>query len=148
VIWNDLIAYGGLFLSAFGAATVLPLQSEAVLVGLLLAERQPPALLLLAACLGNTLGAALNWLLGRWIERWRDHRWFPAGPQAMARAAAWYRCWGKWSLLLSWMPVVGDPLTVAAGLLREPFPVFLALVALAKSARYLLLVGATLGWMP
>lgn len=142
----DAMAYAGLFLSAFGAATVLPLQSEAVLVGLLLAGGQPPALLLLVACIGNSAGSALNWLLGRWIERWQDRPWFPVGPEAMGRAAAWYRRWGKWSLLLSWMPVVGDPLTVVAGVLREPFAVFLALVAIAKSARYLVLAAVTLGW--
>ncbi|MGV2442260.1 YqaA family protein, partial [Bacillus atrophaeus] len=59
---------------------------------------------------------------------------------------AWYRRWGRWSLLLSWLPVVGDPLTLVAGVLREPFWVFLALVTIAKLGRYLVLAALVLGW--
>lgn len=76
------------------------------------------------ASLGNVGGSAVNWLLGRGIERFRDRRWFPAGPSALERAQRWYRRYGKWSLLASWVPVIGDPLTVIAGVLREPFPAF------------------------
>jgi membrane protein YqaA with SNARE-associated domain len=65
--------------------------------------------------------------------------------QALARAEGWYRRWGRWSLLLSWAPVIGDPLTVAAGVLKEPFLPFLALVALAKVGRYLVVASVALG---
>ncbi|MDO9709370.1 YqaA family protein [Paracraurococcus lichenis] len=143
----DLAATGGLFLVAFGAATILPFQSEPLLVGLLLAGDQPPWLLVLVASLGNTLGSAANWVLGRWIHRWRDRSWFPVKPAALAKAEGWYRRWGRWSLLLSWAPVMGDPLTVIAGVLREPFWVFLLLVAAAKTGRYVVLALVTLGLM-
>ncbi|MCK5748615.1 MAG: DedA family protein, partial [Oricola sp.] len=63
------------------------------------------------------------------------------------RASRWYAKWGRWSLLLSWMPIGGDALTVVAGVLREPFPSFLALVAIAKTARYLVVAAITLSWL-
>ncbi|RRH95993.1 DedA family protein [Mesorhizobium tamadayense] len=142
---SDLAAFGGLFLTAFAAATVLPLQSEAVLAGLLLAGGQSPVALVLVATSGNVLGSLVNWLLGRGIDRFRDSKWFPANPAALDRAAARYRRFGRWSLLLSWVPVIGDPLTVAAGVLREPLWSFLAIVTVAKAGRYLVLAAATLG---
>jgi membrane protein YqaA with SNARE-associated domain len=98
------------------------------------------------ASLGNVLGSVVNWLLGRGIERFRERRWFPASPAAMARAERFYRRYGRWSLLLSWVPILGDPLTVVAGVLREPFASFLALVALAKVGRYVALAAITLNW--
>ncbi|PKM31464.1 MAG: hypothetical protein CVV08_15120 [Gammaproteobacteria bacterium HGW-Gammaproteobacteria-12] len=76
----SLSAYPALFLSAFGAATLLPLQSEAVLVALLLAGQHPLWALLLVATLGNVLGSWVNWLLGRSIEHYRERRWFPVSP--------------------------------------------------------------------
>ena len=142
---SALAAYGGLFLAAFAAATILPAQSEAVLAGLLAAGSHAPALLILIAGTGNVLGSVVNWLLGRGIERFRDRRWFPVGPAALDRAQGWYRRYGKWSLLLSWAPIVGDPLTVVAGLAREPLPVFLLLVTIAKFGRYAVLAALTLG---
>ena len=142
----DLAAYGGLFLSALVAATILPMQSEAVLAGLIVAGRQPVGWLLLAASLGNVLGSVVNYALGRVVERFSDRRWFPASPAALARARGHYARWGRWSLLLSWAPVVGDPLTVIAGMLREPLWRFVALVTVAKVGRYLVLAWAVLAW--
>jgi membrane protein YqaA with SNARE-associated domain len=143
----DLLAYLGLLVAALGAATILPMQSEAVLVGLLLSEKFSTFWLLVVASVGNVLGSVANWLLGRGIERFRDKRWFPVGPAAFDRATAWYRRYGKWSLLLSWLPIVGDPLTVVAGVLKEPFGMFLLLVTIAKVSRYLVLTAITLSWM-
>ncbi|MDQ1077489.1 YqaA family protein [Pseudoroseomonas cervicalis] len=141
-----LAACAGLFLAAFAAATLLPAQSEALLAGLLLSGRYEAALLILSAASGNVLGSVVNWLLGRSLERFSGRRWFPVGPASLEKAKAWYRRWGRWSLLLSWLPVVGDPLTLVAGVLREPFPVFLALVTIAKLGRYLVLAALVLGW--
>lgn len=137
------MVYPGLFLTAFLAATVLPAQSEALLVALLLADH-PPWLLVAVATAGNVLGSVVNWWLGRGIERFRERRWFPVGPDALARAQRWYARVGKWSLLLSWVPVIGDPLTLVAGVMREPLPVFVALVTLAKLGRYVVLALAAL----
>ncbi|MCO7556858.1 YqaA family protein [Metapseudomonas otitidis] len=140
-------AYAGLFLTAFGAATLLPLQSEAVLVGLLLTENYSVWLLLLVASLGNVLGSSVNWWLGRHVSRWGAHRWFPLKEKDLQRAGSYYHRYGRWSLLLSWVPVIGDPLTLLAGVLREPFWSFLLIVIFAKTARYLVLTALTLGWL-
>lgn len=140
----NLAALVGLFLAALAAATVLPMQSEAALVALLVAGAHPAWLLVAIAGLGNVLGSLVNWLIGRGIERFRDRPWFPIKPAALDRAQGWYRRYGKWSLLLSWAPIVGDPLTVVAGLAREPLPVFLALVTVAKVGRYGVLAAVTL----
>jgi membrane protein YqaA with SNARE-associated domain len=140
-------AYLGLFFAAFGAATLLPLQSEAVLVGLLLSERYGLWALLAVATLGNVLGSLLNWWLGRGIERFRERRWFPVSPANLEKARTHYQRYGHWSLLLSWVPVIGDPLTLVAGVMREPIGRFLLIVTLAKGARYGVLALATLGWI-
>ena len=142
---GDLAVYGGLFLAAFTAATLLPAQSEALVVGLLLTD-YAPWLVLAVASVGNVLGSVVNWFLGRGIERFRGRRWFPASPAALERAEGWYRRYGRWSLLLAWAPIIGDPLTVVAGVLRETFLVFLLLVSIAKIGRYLILAAATLGF--
>ena len=132
-----MLAYLGIFCSAFISATLLPAQSEAVL-GALLAEGSRSAVLLIAAAtLGNTLGAATNWLLGLYVQRFKNRRWFPAKEETLARAERWYRRWGRWSLLLSWAPVIGDALCLAAGVLREPFRSFFLIVLAAKFLRYL-----------
>lgn len=144
---TDLSAYAGLFAIAFVAATILPAQSEAALVALLVAGGQPVWALVAAASVGNVLGAVVNWALGRGIERFRDRRWFPVGPEMLKRAERWYRRWGRWSLLMSWAPFGGDALTVVAGVLREPLWSFLALVTVAKTGRYLALTVATLGFL-
>lgn len=141
----DLAAYAGLFVAALAAATILPMQSEAVLVGLLLAD-YAPWLVVGVASLGNISGSIINWALGRGLERFRHHRWFPASEDTLERAQRWYKQYGKWSLLLSWAPIIGDPITVIAGVMREPFPIFLMLVAFAKIGRYLVLTAATLGF--
>jgi len=133
----DLGIYAGLFFVAFLAATILPAQSELGLAGLVLAGDHPVVLLVAVASAGNILGAVVNWGLGRGIERFAGRRWFPVTPLSLERAAGWYRRYGRWSLLLSWVPFVGDPLTVAAGVLREPLVSFLVLVALAKTGRYI-----------
>ena len=139
-----LLALGGLFAIAFVAATILPAQSEATLVGMQLAG-YPVVLLVAVASLGNTLGAVVNWLLGRGVERLRDRKWFPVSPQMLTKAQGWYHRYGRWSLLLSWAPVIGDPLTVVAGVLREPLWSFVVLVTIAKTARYAVLALVTMG---
>ncbi|MET1068792.1 MAG: YqaA family protein [Pseudomonas prosekii] len=140
-------AYIGLFLAAFGAATLLPLQSEALLVGLLLSNNYWLWSLLAVATLGNVLGSLVNWWLGRGIERFRERRWFPVSPKHLETARKHYQRYGHWSLLLSWLPIIGDPLTLVAGVMREPLGRFLLIVTVAKGARYAVLALVTLGWM-
>jgi len=143
----DLSIYTGLFMAALLAATIVPMQSEAVLVGLLLTGDYPVALLLAVASCGNILGAVLNWWLGRFLERFRHCTWFPVSEHRLIQAQGWYQRYGKWSLLLCWMPIIGDPLTVVAGVMREPFPTFLLLAGSAKVGRYVVLTWITLGWL-
>ena len=140
--------YLALFAVSFLAATIFPAQSELVLAGMLVSGAYDNALLLLVATLGNTAGACVNWLLGRFIHSFEGKRWFPFPQIRLARAERWYRKWGKWSLLLSWAPVVGDALTVLAGVARVPLTTFVALVLVAKGGRYLVLayaLGVALG---
>lgn len=139
---SDLAAYAGLFTAAFLAATIFPAQSEAALATLLLTGDQSAAALIAVASVGNVLGAVVNWGLGRGLERFKERPWFPAKTNALARAQGWYQRYGKWSLLLSWVPFIGDPITVVAGVMREPLLVFLALVTVAKAGRYLVVAAA------
>ncbi len=141
---TDLAVYAGLFLAALAAATILPMQSEAVLAGLLATGHYPAWLLITVASVGNVLGSVINWALGRGIAHYRDRPWFPVKADTLERAQGWYRRYGRWSLLLSWAPIIGDPLTVAAGVMREPLPIFLLLVTIAKVGRYLVLAAAVL----
>jgi membrane protein YqaA with SNARE-associated domain len=141
-----MIAYIGLFTSALVAATILPMQSEAVLVALLMGGQHSVLILLMVATVGNVLGSLINWIIGRFALRHKDKRWFPASERQLARAEAWYRRYGRWSLLASWVPIIGDPLTVVAGVLREPLGSFLILVTIAKALRYMVLAGLTLAW--
>jgi membrane protein YqaA with SNARE-associated domain len=132
----------GVFSAAFLSATLLVGVSEAALI---LAARQPDAHLIalfLAATAGNVLGAVVNFVLGRFLLRFENRRWFPVSPLNRKRAEALFGRYGRPILLLSWLPVVGDPLTLVAGLLRTPLPVFLLYVTIGKAARYAVLLFA------
>jgi membrane protein YqaA with SNARE-associated domain len=144
---SDFAVGAGLFFSGLGSATILPGQSEAVLTALIATDAYATWWLVAVASAGNVLGSVINWLLGRGIERFRDRKWFPVKGAALDRAQQWYQRRGKWSLLLSWAPVIGDPLTIVAGALREPLPVFLVLVGIAKTARYAVVAVAVSSWM-
>jgi len=102
------------------------------------------ALLLAVATVGNVLGSVINWGLGRFALRYRHARWFPASEAQLERAQIWYSRYGRWSLLGSWLPIVGDPLTLVAGMMRTPLPGFVLLVTIAKGTRYVLLAALTL----
>lgn len=142
-----MIAYLSLFAAALVAATILPMQSEAVLVGLLATSTHPVAALILIATVGNVLGSVINWYLGRYLLNYKGRRWFPTSERQLARAQGWYHRYGRWSLLGSWLPLIGDPLTVVAGIMREPLGPFLILVTIAKASRYLVLAAVTLAWL-
>lgn len=137
----ELSSYFGLFMAVLGAATLLPMQSETVLAGMLLSQAYPAAVLLSVATAGNVLGSILNWLLGRSIIRLRHKRWFPASEAQLEKAQRFYLKYGYWSLLLSWVPLIGDPLTLIAGVLREPLWRFVLIVTVAKGARYLVVAA-------
>ncbi|TNC83149.1 MAG: hypothetical protein C9356_01515 [Oleiphilus sp.] len=124
-----------LFVSAFGAATILPFYSELTLVGMLYQGHSSLSVWWVAS-LGNTLGAALNWMLARYLLRYQERKWFPFKPVKLGRAQRWFQRWGKWSLLFAWLPIGGDALTFVAGLMRVQFGIFLVLTFIGKAARY------------
>ncbi|TSE13890.1 DedA family protein [Mesorhizobium intechi] len=136
--------YGAVFISAFLAATILPVSSEAVLAGLVVSGRGDPWLLLLLATVGNTLGSVVNWVLGRGIDGLRKRRWFSISADRYEQACRTFRRFGQWTLLFAWLPVVGDALTLAAGAARVNLGVFVALVATGKAARYAVIVAGGL----
>jgi membrane protein YqaA with SNARE-associated domain len=141
----DISAYIGLFFASLLAATIIPAQSEAILVALLLNDKYSPWLLVTVASVGNVLGSVVNWFLGYGVQKLQHKKWFPLKPEKLERTVNWYKRYGRWSLLLSWVPIIGDPLTVAAGVLREKLGIFILLVTLAKVARYVILAMITLG---
>jgi len=139
------MGYFLLFISAFGAATLLPLQSEAVLVGLLLQDQYSVFWLIVFASIGNILGSCVNWYLGLKIEQFKAKKWFPVSEKHLNRASGIYHRYGYWSLLLSWTPIIGDPITLIAGLFKEPFWRFLLMVSIAKTGRYIFIYLIYLG---
>jgi len=144
----ELTSYLGLFLAAFAAATLLPMQSEAALAAMLVSELYLPMALVAVATAGNVLGSVVNWFLGRGVEHFKHKRWFPVSESKLEKAQDFYQRYGYWSLLLSWVPIIGDPITLVAGVMREPLWRFTLLVTLAKGGRYLLLTLLVLGSMP
>lgn len=128
--------------TAFGAATLLPFSSEVALVAALKSNAAHPSVLVGAATLGNVSGACLNWWIGRHVRRFEGRRWFPFDSATIASASQRFVRFGSWSLLLSWLPIVGDPLTLVAGVLRVPLVIFLPLVLIGKGGRYLALALA------
>lgn len=139
-------AYWTLFVSAFTSATLLPGSSEAVLLGFLVAEIGEPRLLVAVALIGNLLGSVLTYAMGRYAGQYRDRSWFPVTATQYERASTWYRRHGWWTLLLAWMPVIGDPLTVIAGAMRTPLILAIPLIALGKLGRYLFVAGGYALW--
>ena len=130
----DVVSLWGLFLSSFISATVFPGGSEVVLALLANTQQYNAWLLLSIASIGNTLGALTTWILGYLLARRfpLENRLSPRQRQAVTRL----RKWGSPALLLSWLPLIGDPLCFTAGYLRLPFTLSLLFIALGKTARY------------
>lgn len=127
-------------MAAFIAATLLPAFSEVALAASL-SSGGSIFLLWLSATAGNTLGSCVNWWLGREILRFQHKRWFPVSEAQLERAQQRFNRFGVWSLLLAWLPIVGDPLTFIAGMFRVRFIWFLVLVAIGKGIRYGVIVA-------
>ncbi|CAI3160993.1 Inner membrane protein YqaA [Acinetobacter calcoaceticus] len=142
-----MLNYFLLFISAFGAATLLPLQSEAVLATLILKQQYSALLLIGIATLGNVLGSCVNWWLGLKIEQFKHRKWFPVSEKRLQQAQSFYHKYGFYSLLLSWTPIIGDPITLVAGLFKENFWRFLGIVIIAKAGRYLFIYWVVMGFI-
>ena len=135
---NEASAFLGLFLSSFLAATLLPAQSELGLGYLVINTNFSMALLITIASLGNTAGATINWLLGRGIAGSVARREKIQASKRYVTLIDWYSKYGRWTLLFSWAPFIGDPITVIAGIFKVSLKTFLLIVALAKTSRYIL----------
>lgn len=135
--------YIGLFLAAFLAATILPLSSEVVLSALLIAGVSPVTLVMVATA-GNVLGSLTNYALGRWAGVVVVRKWLRVSEDDFARAERRFAKFGIFSLLFAWVPVIGDPLTVIAGVMRIRLDVFLVLVTAGKFLRYVVISYLTL----
>ena len=150
----ELTAYLGLAGAAFLAATILPAQSELGLAVLIQSQNYALFWLIMAASIGNIAGAVVNYIMGRGLQkvRARVHDKPPSPAKKPSRfhkqATYWYQRYGKWSLLLSWMPFIGDPLTLIAGFMRLSFFTFLVIVSIAKITRYLVVAYLSLSFLP
>ena len=141
------MGYSILFLSAFGAATIVPFYSEIAYIGMLEQGFAPIGVWLVATA-GNTLGAAVNWILGRFLTRFETRRWFPFKPDSLRRGQNWFQKYGVWSLLFAWLPIVGDALTFVAGVMRVRFELFFILTAIGKGGRYAVVYLIYSGFFP
>jgi membrane protein YqaA with SNARE-associated domain len=135
--------YPALFILSFLAATVLPLGSEWFLIGMILKQYDPAATVAVAS-VGNLLGACTTWALGLYGGPFLIRRVLRINAAAQATAERIYRRYGVWSLLFSWLPFIGDPLCLAAGVFRVDLGRFVALVFAGKLARYTAVAWLTL----
>lgn len=138
------MAYLSLFFTGLVAATFFPLSSEALLATLLY-QGYSPFLLWLTATLGNSLGSCINWYLGKQCLHWQHKKWFPINAHQLARAQRHFQRYGTATLLFAWLPIIGDPLTFLAGILRVKFWLFVILVTLGKGLRYGIVMALTMG---
>jgi len=122
------------------AATILPLSSEIVLTTMLLTNLFEKNILLIVASFGNILGSIFNWYLGKKITIFQDRKWFPVSPKQLNKSQKYFQKYGLWSLLLAWVPVIGDPLTLLAGVLKVRFSIFFLLVSISKISRYIFII--------
>lgn len=132
---DDLLAYATLAVSALTSASLLPGSSELVLAALWYQKLNVP-LLWCVATTGNVAGSCINYWLGLQCQRFSSRRWFPINSAEFERAQGWMNKYGAATLLFSWLPVVGDPLTLMAGVFKMPLWRFVLLVLVAKGARY------------
>ncbi|RLV61441.1 DedA family protein [Parashewanella curva] len=135
--------YAGLFSAAFLAATILPLGSEVILVSLLISGLSPTALVVVAS-IGNVLGSYTNYLIGAYLSQSKAQRWLKISDKELEQAQQRFKKYGTLSLCFAWLPVIGDPLTLIAGVLRVKLLHFFTLVTIGKAGRYCVLAYLTL----
>jgi membrane protein YqaA with SNARE-associated domain len=138
-IQKDSLIYLSLFTISFLAATILPLSSELMLASLIVTSNYDSLLLLVVASFGNVLGSVFNWVLGFYSRNLTTKKWFPFKDEQIERSSRWFNKFGRWSLLFAWVPIIGDPLTLVAGLLRVKFIEFIIIVTIGKFSRYFLI---------
>lgn len=133
--------YITLFISGVTSATLLPGSSEVVLIAMLSQGVGDPALLVMVATFGNVLGSVFNWVCGKYLITFLGRWWFPVSHESYNTGKVWFERYGLWSLLLAWLPIIGDPLTLLAGTMAVRLRTFLVLVTIGKFARYTFIAG-------
>ena len=133
---NETEVYITLFTSSFISSTILPGHSELTLTAFIYLKKFSITNLVLIASIGNILGSVLNWSLGFYFVKFKEKKWFPINHSQLEKASLWFTTYGKWTLCLSWVPFIGDPLTIVAGILRIPIITFLIIVSVSKTLRY------------
>jgi len=133
------MTYIFVFLSAIAAATVLPFSSEIVAIAAI-ETGHTPWIIWFMASLGNTLGSVINWYLGQYLEKFKHRSWFPFNDKQLKRGQGIFNRYGLWSLLFAWVPIIGDALTLAAGVMKIKLWIFTLLVATGKSIRYAIII--------
>ena len=131
--------YISLFTVAFMVATIVPFGSEMYFATLLYFNKYNNLLLLIAVSTGNILGSVFNWICGYYVNYFIKKPWFPIKKEKIKKGTEIFNKYGKWSLLLSWAPFIGDPITFVAGTLRFSLIPFLILVSIGKVGRYLII---------
>ena len=135
-----LFSYFQLSLISFLAATILPFSSEVVLTAMYLSNSFETYFLLIFASIGNIMGSITNWYLGKKISLFQNRKWFPVSAEQLERSRQYFQKYGLWSLLLAWVPIIGDPLTLLAGVLKVRFGIFFVLVSISKISRYVFIL--------
>ena len=133
---NSLEAYVSLFISSFLSSTILPGHSEITLTTFILLEKYSQFLLIFFASFGNVIGSIINWYLGFYITKFINKSWFPFTKEQLDTVSLWYLKYGKWSLFFCWVPIIGDPLTIVAGIFRVHLILFIIIVSISKLLRY------------
>ena len=134
---SSIEVYIILFTSSFASSTILPGHSEITLIALITQKKYEVFYLVFFASLGNILGSVLNWYLGLYFLKFKNKKWFPFKENHINKVSKSFLKYGKWSLLLSWVPFIGDVLTLVAGMFRVPLNQFVVIVSLAKVSRYI-----------
>ena len=134
---SSIEVYIILFTSSFASSTILPGHSEITLIALITQKKYEVFYLVFFASLGNILGSVLNWYLGLYFLKFKNKKWFPFKENHINKVSKSFLKYGKWSLLLSWVPFIGDVLTLVAGMFRVPLHQFIIIVSVAKIGRYI-----------
>ena len=133
---SSIEVYVILFASSFSSSKILPGHSELTLTAFITQREYETIYLIIVTSIGNVLGSIVNWYLGLYFIKFKNKKWFPFNEKNMNNSSKWFLKYGKWSLLLSWVPFVGDGLTLIAGVLKVPLYEFVLLVTVAKVTRY------------
>ena len=133
---SDFEVYTSLFISSFLSSTLLPGHSELTLTTFIFLKKYSIIDLIIFASIGNILGSILNWCMGYYLTNLKNRKCFPINTSRLTRASSWFLKYGKWTLFFSWVPVIGDPLTIIAGVFRVPIYTFILIVSIAKIMRY------------